>query len=124
MVDMNSVIIVNIQKFIRTQDRTIKEIADGTGLSTTEVAQLLNGTKAITVPELKKFADFFGVTIQEFMQIHGDICYLSSIEQLKLKIVDGKYKEALDIADRLSDMILFLKKVRENVEKMMQVFEK
>ena len=124
MVDMNSVIIVNIQKFIRTQDRTIKEIADGTGLSTTEVAQLLNGTKAITVPELKKFADFFGVTIQEFMQIHGDICYLSSIEQLKLKIVDGKYKEALDIADRLSDMILFHKKVRENGEKMMQVFEK
>ena len=124
MIDMNSVIIVNIQRFIRTQAKTIKEISDGTGISVTELSQLLNGTKAITVPELKKFADFFGVTTQEFVQIHGDICYLSSIEQLKLKIVDGKYKEALDIADRLSDMILFHKKVRENGEKMMQVFEK
>lgn len=120
MVDMNSVIIVNIQRFIRNQDRTIGEIADGTGLSIAEVSQLLNGTKAITAPELKKFADFFGATTQELVQIHGEICYLSSIEQLRLKITDGKYKEVLDIADRLSDMILFHKKIRENGEKMLQ----
>ena len=51
-----------------------------------------------------------------------DFCY--SIESLKNRVKTEKSKKALDIADHLSDLILFHKMVRENGTEMMKPFKR
>ena len=46
------------------------------------------------------------------------------IESLKNRVETEESREALDIADKLSDMILFHKTVRENGTEMMKPFKK
>ena len=50
-----------------------------------------------------------------------DFCY--SIKSLKNRVKTEESKKALDIADKLSDMILFHKTVRENGTEMMKPFK-
>ena len=51
-----------------------------------------------------------------------DFCY--PIESLKNRVKTEESKKALDIADKLSDMILFHKTVRENGTEMMKPFKR
>ena len=51
-----------------------------------------------------------------------DFCY--SIKSLKNRVKTEESKKALDIADHLSDLILFHKMVRENGTEMMKPFKR
>ena len=51
-----------------------------------------------------------------------DFCY--SIESLKNRVETKESIKALDVADKLSDMILFHKTVRENGTEMMKPFKR
>ena len=50
-----------------------------------------------------------------------DFCY--SIKSLKNRVKTEESKKALDIADHLSDLVLFHKMVRENGVEMMKPFK-
>ena len=51
-----------------------------------------------------------------------DFCY--SIESLKNRVKTEESKKALDIADHLSDLVLFHKMVRENGTETMKPFQR
>lgn len=121
MIDMNMLIAENIRNEMNKQSKSTYDLSVSTGLSLNELRGRMDGTKAFSVNELRKVADFLGTTTQELAKLPKNYEEFDSISQLHKKCTNENQYKAIDIADKLSDMILFHKKVRENGEKMMSV---
>jgi hypothetical protein len=78
----------------------------------------MDGAKAFNARELREVAGFLGTTTQELARMPKNFEELDSVSQLHKKCTNENQHKAIDIADKLSDMILFHKKVRENGIKM------
>ena len=76
-----------------------------------------------TIPDivvLKQIADFLGVKMEELTKIPKDVPNTDLIQVFMGKVETKEAQKALEIADKLSDMILFHSKVRENGVEMME----
>ena len=116
MIDMDFIIAENIKKEIKNKGKDIETLSKETGIYVSELRQKLNCVKPINAIELKNIATMLGVETQKLCQIPSG--YISTIEFLKGKISSKEGKEAVEIADKLSDMILFHSVVRKNGKKM------
>lgn len=123
MLDMNLVIANNIQICLKEQNKKQIELADGIGISKQIVSKMLNGSRAINAIELRKIAEYLGVSMDMLAKL-PEVPRENNVVHAFMGLVtsDGG-KKALTIADKLSDMILFHAKVRENGTQMMQPWE-
>ena len=87
------------------------------------VNKMLNGTRMINAVELKSIAEYLGVKMEELTKIPSIHADTNIVHVFMGKVQSEQAKQALVIADELSDMILFHKKVRENGEAMMIAWE-
>ena len=121
MVDMNTVIAGNILSLLKKQNKKQTDLAGALRTNKQTVNKMLNGTRMINAVELKSIAEYLGVKMEELTKIpsiHADTNHV-----FMGKVQSEQAKQALVIADELSDMILFHKKVRENGEAMMTAWE-
>lgn len=114
MVDMNMVIANNIMNCLKKQNRKQTDMADGIGTTKQTVNKMLNGSRMINATELKKIADYLGVKMDALTRMPDVVQEDNVVHAFMGKVASQQAKDALAIADKLSDMILFHSRVREN----------
>lgn len=123
MVDMNTMIAGNILSLLKKQNKKQTDLANALRTNKQTVNKMLNGTRMINAVELKSIADYLGVKMEELTKIPSIHADTNIVHVFMGKVQSEQAKQALVIADELSDMILFHKKVRENGEAMMIAWE-
>lgn len=122
MVDMNMIIANNVLNCLKKQNKKQTDMADGIGTTKQTVNKMLNGSRMINAIELKKIADFLGVKMDELTWMPEVMQEENVIHAFMGKVTSQQAKDALTIADKLSDMILFHSRVRENGTLMMEAW--
>ena len=123
MLDMNLVIANNILMRLKEQNKKQVDLADGIGISKQTVSKMLNGSRAINAIELRKIAAYLGVTMDTLAKLPAAPQESNIIHAFMGRVASDGGKNALTIADTLSDMILFHSRVRANGTRMMQPWE-
>ena len=123
MVDMNMMIAGNILALLKKQNKKQTDLADAIGTNKQTVNKMLNGSRMINASELKSISEYLGVRMDELTRIAPGHKDTDIAHAFMGKVQSEEAKEALKIAEELSDMILFHKKVRENNDDMMQPWE-
>ena len=113
MVDMNTVIAGNILSLLKKQNKKQTDLANALRTNKQTVNKMLNGTRMINAVELKSIAEYLGVKMEELTKIPSIHADTNIVHVFMGKVQSEQAKQALVIADELSDMILFHKKVRE-----------
>lgn len=120
MLDMNLVIANNILMQLKKQNKKQIELAEGVGMPKQTVSKMLNGSRVINAIELRKIADYLGVTMDTLAKLPEVPQESNIIHAFMGRVASAGGKEALSIADTLSDMIIFHARVRENGTRMMR----
>jgi len=123
MIDMNAMIASNILTILKQQNKKQVDIAEALKTNKQTISKMLNGTRMINAIELKQIADFLGVTMEELTKIQGNTNETDIVHVFMGKVESEEARNTLEIADTLSDMILFHKRVRENGMKMTEVWD-
>ena len=123
MLDMNLVIANNILMRLKEQNKKQVDLADGIGISKQIISKMLNGSRAINAIELRKIAEYLGVTMDTLAILPEVPQENNVIHAFMGRVTSEGGKNALAIADKISDMILFHSKVRANGTQMMQPWE-
>ena len=123
MVNMNSMIAGNILALLKDRNKKQTDLADALGTNKQTVNKMLNGTRMINAVELNAIAKYLGVKMEELTSITPERADTNIVHAFMGKVQSEQAKQALQIADELSDMILFHKKVRENGNAMMAAWE-
>ena len=123
MMDINMMIANNILDILRKQGKKQLDLADGIGVSKQTMSKMMNGGRTINAVELKKIADYLKVSMECIMQVPEVATETDVIHTFMGRVETEEAKEALRIADEVSDMILFHNRVRKNGLAMMQPWE-
>lgn len=124
MIDMNLAIASNILAILKQQKKKQTDLAKALQTNKQTVNKMLNGSRMINAIELKRISDFLGVSMEELTRIQAKTVDTDIVHAFMGKVNSEQAKNALAIADKLSDMILFYSKVRENGTEMMEVWDK
>ena len=123
MTDLNLVIANNIHTLLKQQNKKQVELADALRTNKQTVSKMLNGTRMISAAELKQTADFLGVKMEDLTRIRENIEDTDIVRAFMGKVDSEQARNALEIADKLSDLILFHARVRENGIAMMEAWD-
>ena len=121
--DMNMVIANNILTLLEKKNIRQVELADALHTNKQTINKMLNGTSMINANELRLIADYLGVNVRQLTSIDKEINDSNIIDLFKEKVDSKQVNKSLEIADNLSDMILFHRKVRENGIEMMSTWD-
>ena len=119
MVDMSMIIAGNIFNALKKQQKKQIDLANAIGTNKQTVNKMLNGTRMISAIELKSIAKYLGVPMEDLTRIPSDYEDVDVVHVFMGKVQSDEAKRALQIADEISDMIIFHKSVRENAESML-----
>ena len=119
MIDMNMIIAGNIQALLKKQNKKQTDLAEALGTNKQTVNKMLNGARMINAIELKSISEYLGVKMEELTKISSKYKDTDIVHAFMGKVQSEEARHALEIADELSDMILFHKRVRENGTAMM-----
>lgn len=123
MSDINMMIARNIFTILKKQKKKQVELAEALETNKQTVSRMLNGARMINAIELKQIADFLGVRMEELTKILENMPDTDIIHVFMGKVDSEQAKNALEIADKLSDMIIFHSKVKENGMAMMEGYD-
>lgn len=123
MLDINLVLANNILEVLKKQGRKQVELAENIGVSKQTMSKMLNGGRIINAIELHKISDYLGVPMEALVKIPEHFADYSGIHAFMGRVESPEAKEALAIADKMSDMILFHRKIRKNGTEMMEPWE-
>ena len=124
MIDMNMVIANNILAILEEKNIGQSELADALHTNKQIINKMLNGISIINAIELRLIADYLGVNVRKLTSIDKEMSDSNIIDLFKGKVDYKQANKALEIADNLSEMILFHRKVRENGIEMMSTWDK
>lgn len=123
MIDVNAMIAANIAAILKKQNRKQIDLAAALQTNKQTISKMLNGSRMINAVELKHIAEFLGVKMEELTKVREDSGDTDIVHAFMGKVESEEAKEALKIADKLSDMILFHRRVRDNGMAMMKTWE-
>lgn len=121
--DINMIIASNILGILKKQGKKQIDLADGIGVSKQTVSKMLNGDRTINAVELKRIADYLKVSMESIMQMPETPIATDAIHTFIGRVETNEARDALKVADEVSDMILFHSRVRRNGTAMMQPWE-
>ena len=120
MFDVNSMIAANIVAILKKQNRKQIDLAGALQTNKQTISKMLNGSRMINAIELKRIAEFLGVKMEELTKRQGDSVDTDIVHAFMGKVESEEAKEALN---KLSNMILFHSRVRDNGMAMMKPWE-
>ena len=123
MMNINMIIANNILEALRRKGKKQMELAQGIGVSKQTMSKMLNGGRSINAVELKQIADYLGISMESIMTIPDQTMKDDVIHTFMGRVETDEALEALKVADKVSDMIVFHKRVRKNGISMMQPVE-
>ena len=123
MMDMNAIIAANILSMLKEQGKKQTDLAEALNVSKQTLNKMLNGTRLINAVELSAIAKYLGVKMEDITKIKPEFVDSNIVHVFMGKVQSEQARHTLEIADKLSEMILFHKKVRSNGEAMMRCWE-
>lgn len=123
MFDLNIIIAKNISAILKQQNKKQVDLANALHTNKQTVHKMLNGSRIINATELKQISEYLAVKMEDLMKISRDTTNTDIVQAFMGIVESEEAKEALRIADKLSDMIIFHKKVRENGTAMIDLWE-
>ena len=121
--DIKMIIVTNILGKLNQLNKRQVDLAEGIGVSKQTMSKMLNGGRAINAFELKKIADYLGISMDSLVNIPTQSTPKDVIHTFMGRVETDEAREALRTADEVSDLILFHKKVRKNGISMMKPME-
>lgn len=122
MFDLNIIIAKNISSILKQKKKQV-DLANALHTNKQTVHKMLNGSRIINATELKQISEYLAVKMEDLMKISRDTTDTDIVQAFMGIVESEEAKEALRIADKLSDMIIFHKKVRENGNAMIDLWE-
>ncbi len=123
MMDVNMIIANNILGLLKKRGKKQADLADGIGVSRATISKMLSGSRTINAIELKKIAEYLNTSMDTIMRIPEAPIGLDAIHAFMGKVETEEAREALKVADKVSDLIVFHSRVRTNGIKMMKPVE-
>lgn len=123
MLDVNMMIANNIQNQLKKENRKQIDLAEEIGVSRQTMSKIMNGTRAISAIELHKISEYLRVPMEILMKIPERPVTTDVIHAFMGRVKTPEARRGIQIADELSDMILFHTKVFENGKRMEQPWE-
>lgn len=123
MLDVNMMIANNIQAVMKKQNKKQIELADGIGVSKQTMSKIMNGARMINAIELRKIAEFLHVPMETLVKMPEKPIDTNVIHAFMGRVKTEEARQAIRVADEVSDLILFHTKVYENGRKMEQPWE-
>lgn len=119
MIDMNDVIATNITNILKNKNKTRDSIAEHIGININKFREKMLGYDEFNAQELIKIAEYLNIDVKELSRIPENYTDKTFKAMFSGKVTSEQGRKALEIADELSDMIIFHSKVRKNGEIMM-----
>lgn len=123
MIDVNMIIVNNIKKELATKNISIIDLAYGTNISVETINKIMNGSKTINANDLYKIAEFLNVSLETLMKVQEFPNGTNAVNTFIGRVKSKEAQRGIEIADELSDMILFHTRVYENGKKMEKPWE-
>lgn len=120
MTDINMMIANNILEILRKQGKKQMDLAEGIGVSKQTMSKMLNGGRMINAIELKKISDYLKVPMERIMKTPDTDITTDVIHTFMGRVETEEAKEAIRVADEVSNLIIFHNRVRENGLAMMK----
>lgn len=116
MVDMSTVIGHNIREAMRSRGFNVSGLAVCLGVSPVVIRSMLDGSRLVSASELRRVADVLGTTTECLSRVSNTYCDSNFVSVFGSRVNSEGGLHALQVADTLSDMILFHSRVRRNGE--------
>lgn len=123
MIDVNMIIVNNIQKELVTKNMSIIDLAYGINISIETINKIMNGSKTINANDLYKIVEFLNVSLETLMKVQEFPNGTNAVNTFIGRVKSKEAQRGIEIADELSDMILFHTRVYENGKKMVKPWE-
>lgn len=123
MIDVNMIIVNNIQKELTTKKISIIDLAYGINISIETMNKIMSGSKTINANDLYKIAEFLNVSLETLMKVQEFPNGTNAVNTFIGRVKSKEAQRGIEIADELSDMILFHTRVYENGKKMEKPWE-
>jgi len=123
MVDINVVVANNIMDQMKKHNTKQIELANAIGVTKQIMSKMLNGSRLISIAELRKIADYYHVQTDDLMREPAVSYDTNVVRAFMGKVNSDAAREALRTADELADMIIFHANVRENAKEMSETWE-
>ena len=114
MKDINDTVAANIAREMKKHNTKQIELAEAIGVTKQIMSKMLNGTRLISIAELKRIASYFDVSTDALTEENP-------VEMDVIRVFSGKVetdaaRKALETADRIADMIIFHAGIRTGAE--------
>lgn len=123
MLDVNMIIANNIQSELKKENKKQSDLAEQMGVSRQTMSKIMNGSRAINAVELHKISEYLHVSMDVLMQIPEKPVDTNVIHAFMGRVRTDEARKGIQLADEISDMILFHNRVCENGQKMEQPWE-
>ena len=123
MLDVNMIVASNIQAEMKKENKKQVDLAEGIGASKQTMSKIMNGAKAINAIELYKASEYLHVPADSLMKMPEKLIDTNVIHGFMKCVKTEEARKGIQLADELSDMILFHTRVCENGKKMEQSWE-
>ena len=123
MLDVNMIIANNIQAELKKENKKQVELAEGIGVSKQTMSKMMNGARIINAIELHKISEYLHVSMESLMKMPEKPMDTNVIHAFMGRVKTEEARKGIQLADKLSDMILFHTRVFENGKKMEEPWE-
>ena len=123
MIDINIVVANSIVAQMKKNNTKQVELANAIGVSKQAMSKMLNGSRLITISELRSIADYYHVRTDDLMKAPAVPCDTNVIRAFMGSVGSDAAREALRTADELADLIIFHANARENAKSMSETWE-
>ena len=114
---------INIQAELKKENKKQVDLAEGIGVSKQTMSKIMNGARAINAIELHKISEYLHVSMDSLMKMPEKPMDTNVIHAFMGRVKTEEARKGIQLADELSDMILFHTRVCENGKKMEQPWE-
>jgi len=123
MVDINVVVANNIADQMKKHNTKQIDLANAIGVKKQVMSKMLNGSRMISIAELRRIADYFHVSTDDLMESPVTACEGNVVMAFMGKVNTDAAREALHTVDELADMIIYHANVRDNAKVMSETWE-
>jgi len=113
MIDMNLIIAKNINIALKNIGKQQYELAEAMNCSKQIVSNILSGSRVINAAELKKIAEFCGVSVESLVALPEKTVETNVVHMFMGRVKTDEARKGIEIADMLIDMFLFHSRVHK-----------
>ena len=119
MLKIDEIIAHNVEKILKQKKMKQNELADAMKISRSTMREIMDGGKVITLALQNKIAKALSVKVKDLLSMDSYNCVSQNVIPVPIGQVDtDNAKNAINIADKLSEYILFYRNAVDNGKKM------